>query len=273
MTPEGHASAWRSASASSATRGASRSRPSDSTYSQPPCALDPPWLDGKLRVCTRPSPTASASMPPPHSTISCRSARALGRSEGPPLAPRPNGRAGDLDAGPRELLLRGQTDADLLLEGDLDRIARKRRSVLAFERRRGRQLDPLRVRYVHSRARRRPPGRRPPGRLQGRAEDRRRSPRRRRRGRERRCPSLSESETDSTARFFVETFCERLMTARASAYEAPAATASASAFSHVSRIERETLDEGPRGARGHAGLRWMNGLPSGPLFQELLPEV
>jgi hypothetical protein len=52
-------------------------------------------------------------------------------------------------------------------------------------------------------------------------------------------PSLSESETESTARFLVDTFWERLVTARASAYAAPAATASASAFWHVSRIERE----------------------------------
>src|SRR5687767_15697142 len=51
-------------SACSATRGASRSRPSFSTYSQPPWADEPPCADGYERIWKTPSPAASASIPP-----------------------------------------------------------------------------------------------------------------------------------------------------------------------------------------------------------------
>src|SRR2546429_313382 len=70
VTWEGHGSARRSAAACSPTRGASRSNASDSTYSQPACALEPPWALGWLRIWVIPSREAIASMPPPHSTSS-----------------------------------------------------------------------------------------------------------------------------------------------------------------------------------------------------------
>ena len=71
VTFDGQTSARSSAAACSATRGASRSSPRPSTYSQPACADEPLCAEGYERTWKTPSPTANASMPAPVSTSSC----------------------------------------------------------------------------------------------------------------------------------------------------------------------------------------------------------
>ena len=163
-------------------------------------------------------PTASASMPPPHSTISCRSrapsveakARCSRRARTAASVISMPGRASSSSA--------RQADADLLLEGHLDRIAR-RTAARYSPSSAGAGASSTRCARVtmHSRARRRPPGRRPPERPSAESRGSQAKPQAPSTRTRTPMPSLSESETDSTARFFVETFCERRCTPRASA--------------------------------------------------------
>ena len=99
-----------------------------------------------------------------------------------------------------------------------------------------------------------PPPRRPPGRAAGR----RRSPRRRPTSTRTPMPSVSWSSSRSTRPFLVPTTCERRTTTRASAYEAPAPSAAATACSQSSRtgayLSARRGSDGRRGYNGRA--RW-----------------
>ncbi len=222
-----------SAAACSATRGASRSSPSPSTYSQPACALD---ADVRARVAAHLEQAVAGRHrvdPAAALDVLLVDLRAVRGEEELALAQGADQRLRDLHVRVAERLLGAQAERDLVRERDRERIALDRRAVRAgagLERRERPRGRPARRGREGAGAQRGVAAR-----LRGRAGRSQAKPQAPPTSTRTPIPSLSESVRVSTRPFFVPTDCDRRTTARASAYAAPAPSAASTPAAHASR--------------------------------------